>query len=188
MPETRITAGDFRGRLVETPRGTALRPTRSMIRQALFNVLGERVVDARVVDMFAGAGTVGFEALSRGARAVVFVESDRGAGSLITSNARRFGCLERCRLIHADAARWLRTEPAEVPAADICYVDAPYRDPDIDTILELLGDRPPRLVVCEHHRARRLPERIGKLERVREITHGLSTLTFLQRTNDRHEQ
>ena len=170
--------------MVETPDGFAIRPTRSMVRQALFNVLADRVPDSRFLDLFAGAGTVGFEALSRGAASAVFVDSDRRAQSVIARNAERFGCGKRCRTVHAEVARWLRTGPREVPEADICFVDAPYRDPDVDTVLALLGDHPPPLVVCEHHRARRLPDRLGELERVRDINHGLTTLTFLQRTSE----
>ncbi len=184
MAQTRITGGEWRGRVVETPRDMSIRPTRAMVRQALFNVLGERVVDAHFVDVFAGAGTVGFEALSRGAARASFVEQNAEHLRLISANAARFQCGDRCRVIRADAARWLRREPEAASAADVCFVDAPYRDPELDEVLALLGGHPPRLVVCEHHRARSLPERIGRLQRVRELNHGLNTLTFLQPTSD----
>jgi 16S rRNA (guanine966-N2)-methyltransferase len=185
MPQTRITGGEWRGRVVETPPGLAIRPTRAMVRQALFNVLGDRVVDARFVDMFAGAGTVGFEALSRGAARATFVEQNAKSLSLIAANAQRFQCADRCRIIRADAARWLRTEPESAAGADVCFIDAPYRDPGIDSLLLLLGEHPPKLVVCEHHRARSLPALSGRLARVRELNHGLTTLTFLQPTSEK---
>jgi 16S rRNA (guanine966-N2)-methyltransferase len=184
MPHTRITGGEWRGRVVETPRGSSIRPTRSMVRQALFNVLGARIVDAHFVDLFAGAGTVAFEALSRGAARATLVEQSREQLSVIASNAARFECRDRCRLIHSDAARWLRNDPGQLKDADICFVDAPYRDAGVDRVLALLGEHPPKLVVCEHHRARSLPERTGELSRVRELHHGLTTLTFLQPNNE----
>jgi len=182
--QTRITGGEWRGRVVDTPRGAVIRPTRAMVRQALFNVLGERVVGAAFVDLYAGAGTVGFEALSRGASACVFVERSRENAALIEANASRFACGDRCRLIRTDSLAWLRSRPAESASADVCFVDAPYRDPGLDSVLALLGERPPKLVVCEHHRARHLPDRAGSLACVRELNHGLTTLTFLQPTSD----
>ena len=165
-----------------TPPGLEVRPTRSMVRQSVFDILGTRVVGARMIDLYAGAGTVGFEALSRGAAFVTFVERHRQALVLITRTAERFGCRDRCHVVGADVRRWLRSAAAETEAADLCYLDAPYRDPELDSVLELLGAAPPRLVVCEHHRARGIAERIGHLERIREARYGLTTISFLQRT------
>ena len=181
-PTTRITAGEWRGRVIETPRGMAIRPTRSMVRESLFNILGERIAGARVLDLYAGAGTVGFEALSRGADSVTFVDRDRTALGLVAATAERLGCGGRCHLVRSDVAAWLRREGEAVSLADLAYIDAPYRDADLDRVLQLAGQHPPALVVCEHHSKRLLPERVGSLERVRETRHGLTTLTFLQRS------
>lgn len=180
---TRITAGEWRGRVIDTPHGLRIRPTRSMVRQSLFDILGARVQGARVLDLYAGAGTVGFEALSRGAASVTFVDRDATALRLIAATAERFGCPARCHLVRADVAAWLGREGAAVRDAGLAFIDAPYRDADLDRTLQLLGRHPPALVVCEHHAKRRLPERIGVLERVRETRHGLTTLTFLQRSS-----
>jgi len=182
MATTRITAGDWRGRIIETPRGLGVRPTRSMVRESLFNILAGRIVEAHVLDLFAGAGTIGFEALSRGARAVTFVERDMANTRLIAATAARLGCGERCRIERSDVAAWLRRAAEHVATADVAYLDAPYRATDLDRVLELVAAHPPALVVCEHHEQRHLPERIGRLERVRETRHGLTTLTFLQRS------
>jgi 16S rRNA (guanine966-N2)-methyltransferase len=182
MAETRITAGEWRGRVVDTPPGLEVRPTRSLVRQSLFDILGSRVVGARILDLYAGAGTVGFEALSRGAASVTFVERHRDALRLIAKTADRFGCRDRCSIVGADVRRWLRGATADTAEADLCYVDAPYQDPELDAVLELLGASPPRLVVCEHHRARRIAEHIGNLTRSREARYGLTTISFLQRT------
>lgn len=181
VAQTRITAGAWRGRVVSTPSGREVRPTRAMVRQSVFDILGTRVVRARMLDLYAGAGTVGFEALSRGASAVTFVERHREALALIAKTAERFGCRDRCTLVGADVRRWLRGATALTSEADLCYVDAPYQDPELDSVLELLGAAPPRLVVCEHHRAREIPEQIGDLTRFREARYGLTTISFLQR-------
>src|SRR5580704_1199488 len=182
LAQTRITAGEWRGRVVGTPSGREVRPTRAMVRQSVFNILGSGVVGARVIDLYAGAGTVGFEALSRGAASATFVERHREALALIAKTAERFGCRDRCTLVGADVRRWLRGASALTAEADLCYVDAPYQDQELESVLELLGAAPPRLVVCEHHRAREIPEHIGTLERFREARYGLTTISFLQRT------
>src|ERR1700738_4420310 len=96
--QTRITGGEWRGRVLSTPREQLLRPTRSVVREALFNILRDDVPGADVVDLFAGAGTVGFEALSRGARRVTFVDRDQRALDHVRASAATLRCSERCRL------------------------------------------------------------------------------------------
>ena len=178
---TRITAGEWRGRTVLTPRGTSLRPTTALVRQALFNILGERVVGASFLDLYAGAGTVGFEALSRGAASVTFVERDRAVIDLVRTSAERLGCADRCRLVAAEVVGWLRRASAQLPATDICYLDAPYRDDESAVSVVLIAATPPAMVVCEHHRARHLPGDVGGLRRVREASYGATRLTFWRR-------
>lgn len=181
---TRITAGTWRGRQVETPPGLGTRPTTSLVRQALFNIIGD-VDGAAVVDLYAGAGTVGFEALSRGAAAVTFVERHRPTLRLVAQTAERLGCAGRCRLVAADALAWVRGRPAELAAADLVFLDAPYRDEGIGAVLDALGAQTPPLVVCEHHRAARFPDAVGGLERVREATYGTTRLSFFRRAGAR---
>lgn len=184
MAHTRITAGEWRGRLVDTQAGMRVRPTRSMVRESLFNILGDRVAGARVLDLYAGAGTLGFEALSRGAATATFVDRDPAALRLIAATADRLGCRERCRLVRSSVVAWARRSRAEINAADLCFIDPPYREEELDRVLEILGFGPPALVVCEHHEKHRLAARIGALAQVRAVRHGLTTLTFLQRITD----
>ena len=177
-----MTGGEYRGRVIATPRGMPLRPTRSMVRQALFNILSAEVQGASVVDLYAGVGSVGFEALSRGADSAVFVERNPRHRALISVTAERFGCADRAHVVGAEVVAWLRGPGAGIaPAADLVYVDAPYRDPSVDACMELLGAAPPALVVCEHHRDRRFPPQIGGLRQVRQATYGLTGLTFWRR-------
>jgi 16S rRNA (guanine966-N2)-methyltransferase len=180
---TRITAGTWRGRRVETPRGLGTRPTTSLVRQALFNILGD-VSGAAVVDLYAGAGTVGFEALSRGAATVTFVERHRPTLQLVQATAERLGCADRCHLVTADALHWVRGRPAALREADLVYLDAPYREAGVLDVLAALGTEPPPLVVCEHHRAMTLPDVVGGLRRVREAAYGTTRLSFHRRASD----
>jgi 16S rRNA (guanine966-N2)-methyltransferase len=180
MAQTRVTGGEWRGRLLSTPREQLFRPTRAMVREALFNILGDEVVGARVVDLFAGAGTVGFEALSRGAHNVQFVDRDERALGHVRATAQRLRCTARCHLVPADALRWVESQPTELSAATLVFVDAPYRDDTVVKVLEVLGKAPPPVVVCEHHRARSLPDRIGKLAVVRRGHYGITDLSVLR--------
>ena len=195
MAETRITSGAWRGRAVDTPRGErTMRPTSSLVRKALFDILGNIIEGAAFVDVFAGTGAVGLEALSRGARRVTAVEKDRALCRLISGSADRLGATS-LRVVPADAVAWLRSRPADISGADVIFLDAPYKDDVLLTALEVLGaDAPPsrdaspaQIVVCEHHRARRLPEIVGSLLRRREAHYGTSQLTFYKRQDDSSE-
>jgi 16S rRNA (guanine966-N2)-methyltransferase len=178
--QTRITGGDWRGRLLSTPREQIFRPTRSVVREALFNILGDEVAGADLVDLFAGAGTVGFEALSRGARSVTFVDRDPRALAHIRATAERLRCGERCRPTMAEALQWVRSRPAGLREAGIVFIDAPYQDDTVLDVLEALGEAPPPLVVCEHHRARSLPQRLGGLAVARRARYGITDLSILR--------
>ncbi len=178
--QTRITAGQWRGKLLSTPREQLLRPTRAVVREALFNILGDAVDGARFVDLFAGAGTVGFEALSRGAAGVTFVDRDARALAHVRNSAHRLGCAERCEAVLADALDWVRSRPAQLAEADVIFLDAPYQDADIEHVLVALGHAPGAIVVCEHHRARVLPDRIGDLAVVRRSRYGITELSILR--------
>jgi 16S rRNA (guanine966-N2)-methyltransferase len=179
--QTRITGGEWRGRVLSTPRQQIIRPTRAMVREALFNILGDEVIGTTVVDLFAGAGTVGFEALSRGAREVVFVDRDEDALAHIRKNAESLQCADRCRIVRSEALRWVRATPVETAASGLVFVDAPYRDDTVMEVLAVLGEAPPRVVVCEHHRARSLPDRVGGLVVVRRGRYGITDLSVFRR-------
>jgi 16S rRNA (guanine(966)-N(2))-methyltransferase RsmD len=154
-----------------------------MVRQALFNILGPEVEGARFLDLYAGAGSVGFEALSRGAARATFVDRARESMRLIAATAEAFGCSDRVDLVAADVVPWLRRRPAQAVQADVCFVDAPYHDDEMLAALEILGDLAPPLIVCEHHRARSMPAALGGLAAVRTAHYGLTDLTMYRPPN-----
>jgi 16S rRNA (guanine966-N2)-methyltransferase len=178
--QTRITGGEWRGRILSTPREQLLRPTRSVVREAIFNILRDEVLLADFVDLFAGAGTVGFEALSRGASRVTFVDRDQRALDHVRASAAALRCGDRCRPVASDAPGWVRARPKALRDARIVFVDAPYLDDAVVDVLEALGRAPPPVVVCEHHRARLLPDRIGGLALVRRGRYGITDLSVLR--------
>lgn len=123
----RIIAGAYKGRELRTVSGPGYRPAMGKVREALFSLLEARGVvwgASRVLDVFAGSGSLGFEALSRGAPEAVFVEKDTAAAACLRKNAERMGCADRCRVLAEDALRALARRP-QTPF-EVVFVDPPY--------------------------------------------------------------
>lgn len=125
----RIIAGQKRGHKIEGPRATAnMRPTSDLVRESLFNIVGAMMPGRMAVDLFAGTGAIGLEALSRGADAAVFVEKDREAVALIHANVNKLRYQDRAQVRLADAYRWARLHVAEMSRPLAVFLDPPYRD------------------------------------------------------------
>jgi 16S rRNA (guanine(966)-N(2))-methyltransferase RsmD len=155
----RIVAGRGGGRRLTTPRGAAVRPTADRVREALFSILRDAVEDARVLDLFAGSGALGLEALSRGAAEATFVDSATASVAAVRANLDALGGEAEVR--RDDALRFLRTASGEAREYDLVLLDPPYR------LAERLGRElsevlpavlaPSALVVCESDRRAPLP-------------------------------
>jgi 16S rRNA (guanine966-N2)-methyltransferase len=186
----RVIAGALKGRRLATPTWPGLRPTSDRLRETLFNVLAPRIAGARVLDLFAGTGALGIEALSRGAAAVIFVEQDRRAQTLIAENLRHCGIPEvqavghvpqGCAIIRASAVRALETlrARADFTPFDIVLLDPPYdQAPEtaldgVDAVVAARG-----VAVLEHATRTPAPDRAGRLVKVRDLLSGDSTLSF----------
>ncbi len=182
-PATRVTAGTSRGRLLKTPPGRSVRPTTSLVREALFNIIGDSIRGARVLDLFAGAGTLGIEALSRGAAWATFVERDRGCANIVAENLVATGFAQQGDVVSADAIDWLRAPTLDVTSYNLLLVDPPYREgATLTAALQALDRAPLRdqaLLVVEHHRSQPMPP-LQRLTQVRERDYGTTRLTFLR--------
>lgn len=187
----RITGGTLRGRTLKTPTDRSVRPTSDKVRQALFNILGERVVDARVLDLFAGSGSLGLEALSRAAAHATFVEKDHRALKVIHENVEVLGVAERATLRRLDFVA--RPERLRDPAGsfDVVFLDPPYRmseeiEPDskLGRLLEAIWREDiaaaDALVVLEHRKRAKIfgDWRHFQISDVR--SYGDTSLTFLE--------
>jgi 16S rRNA (guanine(966)-N(2))-methyltransferase RsmD len=159
---TRIVAGVARGRRLAVPAGLSTRPTSEKVRAAVFNLLGQFFEGGAVLDLYAGSGALGLEALSRGCQRAVCVEADRRAAELIRENAAALGFGDR---VDVRVGRVEAVVPRLPPGFSLAFADPPYADgPDV--ALGLLG---PLLVaggrvVAEHDARRAPPDRIGALE------------------------
>jgi 16S rRNA (guanine966-N2)-methyltransferase len=150
----RVVAGSAKGRTLVAPEGSRTRPTSDRVREAIFNALyslGDAAGDARVLDLYAGSGALGIEALSRGARHATFVDRDRGAIGAISQNVHVAGVDDRSDVVRADALDWLGRAPGEY---DLVLCDPPYdfgRWPELLSSLETVV--PLGVVVLESDRA-----------------------------------
>jgi 16S rRNA (guanine966-N2)-methyltransferase len=125
----RIIAGQRRGHKIDGPRPSAgTRPTSDFVRESLFNILGELVVDRTAIDLFAGTGALGLEALSRGASRAIFVERDRENVALIHRNIATLRYQDRASVRHADAYRWARSFEPDDGGPVVVFLDPPYRE------------------------------------------------------------
>lgn len=123
----RVVAGQWGGRALRAPAGTTARPTSDRVREALFSLLGDRVAGARVLDLFAGSGALGIEALSRGAASAEFVDRDPRAVAAVRANLAALGAVGEAR--RADARAALRNARAAGRDYDLVFLDPPYRHP-----------------------------------------------------------
>lgn len=192
----RLTGGVFKGREIQTPpHADTTRPTQAKIRQAIFNSLQAVTPQARVLDLFAGSGALGFEALSREASRVVFVERDRLARKILDENSTRLNVRDRVEIAALPVEDWIeRRSGADLALFDLVFADPPY---DSGWHLRMISEwdwsrilAPDGLLVVEWGRgpARRgksqetigMPERTGFLVKVREKNYGDTNVTTFQ--------
>jgi 16S rRNA (guanine966-N2)-methyltransferase len=185
----RIIAGKYRSRILKSLKGNALRPTSGRLRETLFNVLGPHVANSRFLDIFAGTGAVGIEALSRGAKEAVFIENHAPATTLIRRNLASLEIQNGAQILLFDALRGLeklvqKHKPTDAPF-DFAFVDPPYAENvQYDRVLGFLGAAPflstGSLVIAEHRRTHELPQRIGRLLQTRTLRQGDAALSFFE--------
>ncbi len=188
----RIIGGENRGRKLFSLKGLHLRPTGDRVREALFDVLQQRIRDTRVLELFAGSGAVGLEALSRGACYVTFVERDAHTCRLIERNIAGLGYQDHAEVRNLDAFKALAKIEPEDGVFDMVFIDPPYelfhtpsRRARILSLLEDLGEAPwfeeGGLVILQHTRELTLPERQGPLYLVKQKRYGRTGLAFYER-------
>jgi 16S rRNA (guanine966-N2)-methyltransferase len=175
----RVIAGELGGRQLLAPRGWKVRPTSDRVREAIFSALGDKVREARVLDLYCGTGALGIEALSRGAAHATLLDRDTRPA---LGNVENLGLRDRVELIRADVARWLSGlgESAAAPRFDLVFVDAPYRL--ADPVGQELNSHLPGLLaeggraIVESGAGR--PLRIETLERLRQRRYGGTDVSF----------
>lgn len=159
----RIIGGEARGRKLQAPKGVQARPTADRVREAIFNILGQRLAGGHVLDLYAGSGALGLEALSRGAERATFVEQNPEAARLCATNLSQLGYEERGEILRDDALHALKRLADR--SFDWIFLDPPY-DVGPNGALQALASAqlPPEAVVVAEHDAEHEPdERYGTL-------------------------
>jgi 16S rRNA (guanine966-N2)-methyltransferase len=182
----RIIAGTFRSRILKSLKGQALRPTSDQLRETLFNVLGPAVADAHFLDLYAGTGAVGIEALSRGAVEAVFVENHAAAAKLIRENLALLKIESGVQVMPAPAAQSLaKLSSRSRPPFEFVFLDPPYAaEREYALSLDFLGASSlisaDSIVIAEHRKSFELAESYGALRRYRVLKQGDAALSFFR--------
>jgi 16S rRNA (guanine(966)-N(2))-methyltransferase RsmD len=177
----RIIAGAAKGTRLVPPPDHSVRPTLDRVREACFSILGSAVENARFLDLFAGTGANGLEAISRGAASAVLVDSDRNARAVIQRNIERTHASDRVEVSTLSLPSGLQKLANRGPF-DIVYADPPHSYDAIDMLVWQIADAalvaPGGVLIVEHDKRITLPESVAPLERVRDATYGETTLSF----------
>ena len=184
----RVIAGKYRSRQLRSLRSLDLRPTSDRLRETLFNVLARQLEGSVWLDLYAGTGAVGIEALSRGARRVYFVESSSKAAAVLRQNLRSLGIEGGYEVLERDAEQALRLLDSQAVSCDVCFLDPPYRlQQAYADVLGFLGQsrllKPSSVVVAEHDKHFDTGGKFGALEGYRELRQGDAVLSFYRLGN-----
>ncbi len=175
----RLISGEFGGRILEGSGTDRTHPMGERIRNAIFNKIGGEVEQARVLDAFAGSGSLAFESLSRGASSAVLVEKDRVAQNVIAKNTQTLKVEARAKLVKAPVASWAATYQGEL--FDIIFADPPYHDPQLSTAMQLSRLlKPNGLMVLSYPGRGEVPTELGVVV-VDNRSYGEATVAFYRK-------
>ena len=170
----RVIAGEFRSRRILSLPGLDTRPTPDRLRETLFNILAPMIEDAVFVDAYAGTGSVGIEAISRGARLAIFIEKDRNAVETIKANLAALDIKSKGRIIKGAAALHLASIEG-----DIVFLDPPYpKETEYLSAFDVLAAKPPALTVVQHSVRYKIRDQYESLVRTRTVRQGDNALSF----------
>lgn len=177
----RIIGGSCKGKKLKSLRGLKTRPTAGRTREAVFNIISQHIPNAMVLDLFAGTGAFGLEALSRGAATAVFIDKDRSALSIIEKNIASCYMEQRSRIIGWDIVKNIKCIENARPPFDVVFMDPPYEKGFVERALKQL---PPAnaladgaLIIAEHSRNEVLPQAIAGLDLIRQRRYGRSMVS-----------
>ena len=179
-----IIGAIYRGRIISMPKGPDIRPTSNKAREALFNILKGRVMDSRVLDLFAGSASLGLEAMSRGAREAVFVDNNPKCINVIKKNLKGLQLAEKSKVMKLNTDLAIKKLSRE-EKFDLIFMDPPYFKDLIKKTLINLDQydilNHSGLIICEHHKKEGLPEEIASFKRLKISQYGDTALSIYKR-------
>ncbi|MBS8263338.1 16S rRNA (guanine(966)-N(2))-methyltransferase RsmD [Mesobacillus boroniphilus] len=178
----RVVSGDLKGRALKAVPGTSTRPTTDKVKEALFNMIGPYFTEGLGLDLFAGSGGLGIEALSRGLDKVIFVDREGKAIHIINENLKSCGLEEKAEVYRNDAVRALKAIQKRDLKFDYIFLDPPYKKQQLVKLLEMIDKenlvQHDGLIVCEHASDINLPEKVGGLVQTRSEKYGIIGITL----------
>ncbi len=183
----RVTTGLARGRNLEAPQGLDTRPSSDMTKQAVFNIIQNYVEGCVFLDLFAGSGQMGIEALSRGAKQAVFIDSSSKAVEVVKTNLKHCGLMEQARVAQMEAKSFLQNGSQKF---DVIFLDPPYQQQMIDAVLPLAVERLEEngIIVCETERNETLPEQAGEYVETKTYLYGKAKVTVYRKREPEGEE
>jgi len=186
----KIIGGEFKGRNIDMPRVTpSIRPTSDKVREALFNIIKDKVSGASVLDLFAGSGALGIEAFSRGAARVTFVDKNKRCTDIIKKNVSNLdGNTDNIKIFHSEAAKAIKKLNDSKMRFDLVFLDPPYYEDSLKKCLIYIDNYDilsrSALIICEHFKKDTVPAESGKITRIREYRYGDTVLSIYRRSGD----
>ncbi|MBI1810774.1 MAG: 16S rRNA (guanine(966)-N(2))-methyltransferase RsmD [Nitrospirae bacterium] len=188
----RISAGHLKGKKINFKKAQktaakqdTLRPTSSKVRESVFNIIGSLIVDSKFIDLYAGTGAVGTEALSRGASAVFFIEADRKRAEQIENTLKDCGYSSKADIIRGEASAFIAKAVKEGLKFDIVFLDPPYHSGELEHILPMLSNgemlNEEGIIIAEHTSKKKLPDEIGRLAKKKDYKYGDTMLTLFRK-------
>ncbi|OQP07881.1 16S rRNA (guanine(966)-N(2))-methyltransferase RsmD [Geobacillus sp. 46C-IIa] len=184
----RVISGMCKGRHLQAVPGMSTRPTTDKVKEAIFNMIGPYFADGIGLDLFAGSGGLGIEALSRGLERVVFVDHDAKAVQTVRKNVAACGLEKRAEIYRNDAERALKAVAKRGLRFSAIFLDPPYKEKKWPTLLSLIAERDlleaDGVVVAEHPAGAELPEEVGNLRQWKRETYGITGITIYRRIDE----
>jgi 16S rRNA (guanine(966)-N(2))-methyltransferase RsmD len=180
----RVISGSARGRRLKEPEGHHIRPTTDMVKESIFNIVQFDIEGRRILDLFAGTGQLGIEALSRGASAAVFVDESGDAAKLVRDNVKAVGLEDRATIVRSDALSYLRQGGGRF---DVIFLDPPYDTTLIEKALKTIFEfdlvKENGIIICETKEDRLLPDVAAPYIKGREYRYGKIKITLYARAS-----
>lgn len=182
----RIIAGIAKGRKLKSPKGTTTRPMLDRVKEALFSILSDRINGARVLDLFAGVGSLGVEALSRGAESVIFVEDFKLSADILKENLEATGLNDKAVLVEQDVEIFFKKIALKNPRFDLIFMDPPYKIDSVklkgifETLLKNNFIAEEGEIVYHHH-SKQTPIEVDQFEIISTRKYGNSSLSFYEK-------
>lgn len=183
----RVISGEAAGRRLKAPK-SGIRPLTDYVKQALFNILQNRILDSVFLDLFAGSGAVGIEALSRGAKKAYFAENNRATVEFLRDNLKMTKLMDRAQVYPVDVLRAVKLIEENKEKVSIIFIGAPYDDPKLEQALIQIAEADildeDAIVIAEHRKQHKLADKFARLKKNDERVYGDTVLSFYQKDSE----